>query len=112
MTARGSTVAEEVNAIALAAVYATYEGADDVFAPDALLDVNAPTWRFQVQGPEAFVSWLKGHSPNGCIRDRVRVRGQGGGRVPPRREGPVLPQPHPLLAGRQADQRGRLLLHW
>ena len=80
MGTRGAAVVtplKEADSLALAErlaqVYASYEGADEVFAPDALFDVNVPSWRFQLQGPEAFFSWLRGHSPNGYAITLVSV---------------------------------------
>ena len=40
------------------AVFETFEP-DDLFAPDVFFDLNMPVWRFQLQGPEAFVSQLR-----------------------------------------------------
>ncbi len=80
MGTRGTAVVtppREADALALADklvhVYASYEGADEVFAPDALFDVNVPSWRFQLEGPEAFFSWLRGHSPDGYAITLVAV---------------------------------------
>lgn len=39
-------------------VFETFD-AGDLFSPDAFFDLNMPVWRFQVEGPEAFVSQLK-----------------------------------------------------
>ncbi|HEX2063124.1 MAG TPA: hypothetical protein VHE80_01745 [Acidimicrobiales bacterium] len=57
----------------LASVYATYQGTEEVFTPDVLFDVNVPAWRFQVQGADAFFSWLRGHSPEGYGITLVRA---------------------------------------
>ena len=35
------------------------EVGDGVFAPDAFFDLMPPFWRFQLQGPDAFVSQLR-----------------------------------------------------
>ena len=32
---------------------------DDVFAPDVFFDLYPPFWRFQIQGPEAFITQLR-----------------------------------------------------
>jgi hypothetical protein len=45
--------------------YGSLEGPEGVVAPQALFDINVPTWRFQVEGPEAFVEWLKGYTSSG-----------------------------------------------
>lgn len=71
MQAKEATMAgtrdDEMLALAdrLATVYATYRGADEVFTPDALFDINVPAWRFQVEGADGFLSWLKGESSDG-----------------------------------------------
>lgn len=38
---------------------------DDLLADDVFADINVPEWRFQMQGPEAVVAWLRGELPNG-----------------------------------------------
>lgn len=38
-------------------VLETGEGAAEVFAPDAVFDLNVPAWRFQVRGAAAFDEW-------------------------------------------------------
>ena len=69
MATKGSTVETTRDLMALAdrfaTAYATYRGADAVFAPNVLFDINVPGWRFQVSGADAFFSWLQGHSPDG-----------------------------------------------
>ena len=65
----------------LASVYATYQGTEQVFTPDVLFDVNVPTWRFQVQGADAFFSWLRGHSPDGYGITLARTVPTGSGFV-------------------------------
>jgi hypothetical protein len=50
----------------------TYRGAD-VFAPDALFDINVPIWRFQVRGAERFLAWLQGYAPHGYSITVTRV---------------------------------------
>ena len=37
----------------------------EIFAPDALFDINVPTWRFQLRGVQRFVGWLQGYDPRG-----------------------------------------------
>jgi len=101
MRTKGSTAAvtshEELLSLAdrLATVYATYQGAEEVFAPDALFDVNVPTWRFQVEGPEAFFSWLKGYSPDGYGIRIVRATPTASGFVV-ELEGEYSPHGHDL----------------
>lgn len=58
---------EELERLAngVANAYATYQGADEVFATDVLFDINVPGWRFQVEGAGAFLSWLGEHSKDG-----------------------------------------------
>lgn len=38
--------------------FATLDAGEDVFAPDAFFDLYPPFWRFQLQGPNAFVAQL------------------------------------------------------
>jgi hypothetical protein len=57
----------------LADVYATYRGADELFAPNAFFDLNVPSWRLQLGGAEAFTSWLRGHSPEGYAITLLQV---------------------------------------
>jgi hypothetical protein len=37
----------------------------DVLANDVFADINVPEWRFQLQGSDAVVEWLRGELPNG-----------------------------------------------
>lgn len=37
----------------------TFEAAPDLFADDALFDLYPPFWRFQMQGPDAFIAQLR-----------------------------------------------------
>jgi hypothetical protein len=37
----------------------------DVFAPDAVFDINIPSWRFQLGSPEAFVGWFRHYTKEG-----------------------------------------------
>jgi hypothetical protein len=39
--------------------FSTLTVGDDVFAPDAFFDLYPPFWRFQIQGPAAFISQLR-----------------------------------------------------
>jgi ketosteroid isomerase-like protein len=51
-----------------------YEGLTDLYASDALLDLNLPSWRFQLQGPDAARRWFKEHPemPNlRCTSHRI-----------------------------------------
>ncbi|MGH9223321.1 MAG: nuclear transport factor 2 family protein [Acidimicrobiales bacterium] len=45
----------------------------DVFTDDLFLDGHPPLWRFQLEGREAFASWLRGYSPDGADTAVVRV---------------------------------------
>ncbi len=38
---------------------------DGVLADDVFCDINVPEWRFQMQGVEQAVEWLKGEQPAG-----------------------------------------------
>ena len=59
--------ATEVEQLAkgLVQVLETYEGIDEVFAANAFLDINVPTWRFQLESPTAFIAWLQEYCPGG-----------------------------------------------
>ncbi len=37
----------------------TFDAGTDAFAPDAFFDLYPPMWRFQLQGPDAFVAQLR-----------------------------------------------------
>jgi hypothetical protein len=39
--------------------FEAFEAGDGVFAPDALFDLMPPLWRFQLEGPDAFVAQLR-----------------------------------------------------
>ena len=39
----------------------------ELYAPDAVLDMNLPQWRFQIQGPEAITAQLKGYVDRGAV---------------------------------------------
>lgn len=56
----------------LADVFRTAD-AGDVFTDDVFLDGHPPLWRFQLQGLDAFASWLTGCSPAG-VPDTTVVR--------------------------------------
>jgi ketosteroid isomerase-like protein len=45
----------------------------DLFAEDVFFDGHPPFWRFQLQGREAFATWLAGYSPGGAETDVVRT---------------------------------------
>jgi ketosteroid isomerase-like protein len=45
----------------------------DVFTEDLFLDGHPPFWRFQLQGREAFATWLADYSPGGAETDVVRT---------------------------------------
>ncbi len=54
---------------------ADWEAITSTYAPDVLLDVNLPTWRFQLQGRDAaaqyFVETTKGFANLRCTHHRV-----------------------------------------
>jgi hypothetical protein len=56
----------------LADVFRTGD-AGDVFTDDVFLDGNPPYWRFQLQGLDAFRSWLRGYAPEGHTVEVVRT---------------------------------------
>jgi ketosteroid isomerase-like protein len=56
----------------LADVFRTAE-VGDVLAEDVFLDGHPPLWRFQLQGRDAFATWLKAYSPNGAETTVVRT---------------------------------------
>jgi ketosteroid isomerase-like protein len=45
----------------------------DLFADDVFLDGHPPLWRFQLQGRDAFATWLRGYSPDGAETTVVRT---------------------------------------
>src|SRR5512135_345480 len=45
----------------------------DVFTDDLFLDGHPPFWRFQLQGIDAFASWLTGYSQHGVETTVVRT---------------------------------------
>ena len=49
----------------LVGVLETYSGTDEVFEPDAFFDINVPTWRFQMEGPQTLIGWLREYCPDG-----------------------------------------------
>lgn len=44
-----------------------------VLTDDVFLDGHPPLWRFQLQGREAFATWLSGYSPAGAATTVVRT---------------------------------------
>lgn len=50
---------------ALIRAYERCRGGRALFTPDALFDINVPTWRFQVRGSDAFFDWLRRYAPEG-----------------------------------------------
>lgn len=56
----------------LADVFRTAE-ADDVLTDDVFLDGNPPLWRFQLQGRDAFDTWIKSFMPHGADTTVVRT---------------------------------------
>jgi hypothetical protein len=99
MATEGSTIDDTQDLMALAdrfaTVYATYREAEEIFAPQALFDINVPGWRFQVEGPDAFFSWLRGHSPDGYGIRIVRATPTASGFVV-EVEGEYTPHGHEL----------------
>lgn len=47
--------------------------AGDVLADDVFLDGNPPLWRFQLQGRDAFDTWIKSFMPDGADTTVVRT---------------------------------------
>jgi len=45
----------------------------DLFTDDLFLDGHPPLWRFQLQGIDAFASWLAGYAPDGVDTSVVRT---------------------------------------
>lgn len=45
--------------------YSTLDRGSEVVATDAVFDINVPSWRFQLVGPDAFVSWLMEYTSDG-----------------------------------------------
>jgi hypothetical protein len=39
--------------------FETLDAPDDLFSPDAFFDLQPPLWRFQIEGPNAFVAQLR-----------------------------------------------------
>lgn len=48
-------------------VFRTFR-AGDLFAPDVVFDLNMPVWRFQLQGPDAWVAQLSRLHRGGTVR--------------------------------------------
>jgi ketosteroid isomerase-like protein len=49
-------------------VFHRFEAGDDLFTPDVVFDLNMPVWRFQLQGPAAWVAQLKHLHRGGPVR--------------------------------------------
>jgi len=47
---------------------ADYPGLAEHYAPDVLLDMNLPTWRFQLQGREAVTKYFEEQLPGADLR--------------------------------------------
>jgi hypothetical protein len=56
----------------LADVFRTAD-AGDVLTDDVFLDGNPPFWRFQLQGRDAFNTWIKSFMPHGADTTVVRT---------------------------------------
>lgn len=64
-------VAQELSG-RLADVFRTAQ-ATDVLVGDVFLDGNPPEWRFQLQGRDAFDTWIKSFMPHGADTTVVRT---------------------------------------
>jgi hypothetical protein len=53
--------------------FETFETGEDVFSPDAFFDLYPPLWRFQLQGPDAFVAQLRAISERQASARILRV---------------------------------------
>jgi hypothetical protein len=83
----------------------------DVLADDIFFDGHPPLWRFQLQGRDAFATWLKGYSPSGAhdsngdwLRHGTRRAARGERRADDR------PQDHPVRGTRRPRRRADRLL--
>lgn len=56
MTTTAATLAERVERCYRTA---DWDGLRNIYTPDVLLDVHVPEWRFQLQGPDALIGWIK-----------------------------------------------------
>lgn len=76
MTTRTASTIDRPTAALLAERLAdVFRTADvgDVFTDDLFLDGHPPLWRFQLEGLDAFASWLRGYSPHGVDTTVVRA---------------------------------------
>ena len=53
--------------------FSTLNVGDGVFAPDAFFDLYPPFWRFQIQGPAAFISQLRAIAMDEPVARVLRV---------------------------------------
>jgi hypothetical protein len=69
MSARATEADAEAQILAgrLVEVLENGHGAENLFTPHALFDINVPTWRFQLQGPGAFISWFREVAPGARV---------------------------------------------
>jgi hypothetical protein len=51
--------------------FETFENPGDLFAPDAFFDLLPPFWRFQIEGPDTFVTQLRAVAEDAEIRVKV-----------------------------------------
>jgi hypothetical protein len=49
----------------------------EIYAPDALIDVNVPEWHFQLQGPQAIEHQLDGSAEARCMARTLDRVGSG-----------------------------------
>lgn len=54
-------------------VFETFNAGEDLFSSDAFFDLNMPVWRFQLQGPAAFLSQLRAISRGDVKIDILRT---------------------------------------
>lgn len=78
MTTKTTTV---IDRLVTAMREANWEALGETYAPDVLLDMNLPTWRFQLQGRDAvaqyFVEQTKGLSNLHTTQHRVLLTDDG-----------------------------------
>jgi hypothetical protein len=72
MSSMGSTAAELAGAYAKAMADRDIAAIGELYRPDALVDVNVPTWRYQLQGPESVSAALGENLPKGPFTTTAR----------------------------------------
>jgi hypothetical protein len=73
--------------------FETYEHPADLFADDAFFDLLPPEWRFQLQGPDVFVSQLRSIAAATSTARILRVAPTSTGFVMEHEETQHLPDP-------------------